>query len=44
MEIPVEKRIRKKRKQPGQKEDDAYQTLMQEVKKNLYKCHDRLVN
>ena len=44
MEIPVEKQIRIKRKLFGEKEDDACQTLGQEVKRNLYECHDRLVN
>ena len=44
MEIPVEKRVRRKRKLPGEKEDDVCQTLVQEVKGNIYKCHDRLVN
>ena len=29
---------------PGEKKDDVCQTLVQEVKRNLYKCHDRLVN
>ena len=40
MEIPVEKQIR--RKLPGEKKDDICQTLMQVVKRNLYKCHDWL--
>ena len=44
MEISVEKRIRRKRNPPGEKEDDVCQTLVQEVERNLYECHDRLVN
>ena len=44
MEIPVEKQSRRKRKLPGGKEDDVCQTLVQEVKRNLYECHDQLVN
>ena len=44
MEIPVEKQIRRKGKLLGEKEDDVCQTLVQEVKRNLYECHDRLVN
>ena len=44
MEISVEKQIRRKRKLPGEKEDDIRQTLFQEIKRNLYECHDRLVN
>ena len=44
MEIPVEKRTRRKGKLPGEKEDDGCQTLLQAVKRNLYECHDRFVN
>ena len=44
IETLIEKRIRKKRKLPGEKEVDVYQTLAQEVKRSLYACHDRLVN
>ena len=40
MEIPVEKRNRRKIKLPGENKDD----LLQQVKTNLYGCHDRLVN
>ena len=36
MEIPVENQSRRKRRPPGEKEDDVCQTLVQEVKKNLY--------
>ena len=42
MEIPFEKRVRRKRNPPGEKED-VCQTLVQEVKRNLYECH-RLVD
>ena len=44
MKIPVEKRIRRKRKLSVEKGDNLCQTRVQEVKRNLYKCHDRLVN
>ena len=44
MEIPVEKRIRRKRKLPEEKEDDVCQTFVQEVKRNFYECYDRFVN
>ena len=44
MEIRVEKQIKRTRKLPGKKEKDVCQTLVQEIKRNLYKCHDRLVN
>ena len=44
MEVPVEKRIRRKRKLFGGKEDDVCETLVQEVKRNIYECYDRLVN
>ena len=44
MEIPVEKRIRRKRKLSGQKRRWCSQTLEQEVKRNLSEYHDRLVN
>ena len=39
MEIPVEKR-----KLLEEKEDDVCQTFVQDVKINLYKCQDQLVN
>ena len=38
MEIPVEKRIRRKKKPSREKEDDVCQTLLQEVKRNLDEC------
>ena len=44
IEIPVEKRIRRKRKLLGETEGDLCQTLMQEVKRNLDESHDRLAN
>ena len=44
MEIPIEKRIRRERKLPGEKEDGVCQILVQGVKRNLYECYDRLVN
>ena len=44
MEIPVEKWTRRKGRLPGEKEYDVCQTLVQEVKRNLYECHDRFVN
>ena len=36
MEIPAEKRIKRKRKLPGENKDDICQTNRQEVKRNLY--------
>ena len=50
IEILVEKRIKIKRKLPEEKEDDVCQTLVQEVKINLFPVHlqvdydNRLVN
>ncbi len=44
MEISLEKRIRRKRKQPGEKEDDVCQSLVQGEKRHVYECHNRLVN
>ena len=44
MVIPFEKPIRRKRKPPRENEDDVCKTLVQEVKRNLYEFHDRLVN
>ena len=44
MEISIEKRIRRKRKLSGENEDYICQTLVQEIKRNLYKCYDPLVN
>ena len=43
MEIPVEKRIKRNRKLPEEK-DNVCQILVQEEKRNLYECHDQLEN
>ena len=43
IEISLEKRIRRKRKQPGEK-DDVCQSLVQGEKRHVYECHNRLVN
>ena len=35
---------KKKKATWGKKEDDVCQTLVQKIKRNLFECHDRLVN